>query len=121
VAGAPDGIGPIAVATAGGSAAYVALFILIGAVTQRAALWSLAVVLLGERLLGTALAGIAQLSPQWLASTTYGGLGPEAEDLLRDGVPSGWSAVVRLVVLTGVLLAISAWRLRHLRIGGPTD
>ena len=61
--------------------AYIALFVLIGAAVQRAALWSLAIVLLGERLLGDALAGIAQLSPQWLARTAYAGLGPDADDL----------------------------------------
>jgi ABC-2 type transport system permease protein len=121
VAGVPAGVGPMVVASAAGSAAYIALFVLIGIVTQRAALWSLGVVLLGEHLLGGVLSGIAQLSPYWLASGVYGGLGPDAEELVRDGVPSGWGGVVRLAVLTVVFLAISTWRLRHLRIGGPTD
>jgi ABC-2 type transport system permease protein len=121
VAGVPGGVGAMVVATAAGSAAYIALFVLIGIVTQRAALWSLGIVLLGEHLLGGVLSGIAQLSPYWLASSVYGGLGPDAEELVRDGVPSGWDGVVRLAVLTVVFLAISTWRLRHLRIGGPTD
>ncbi len=82
-------------ATITSSCAYVALFVLVGAAFQRAALWSLAIVMLGERLLGEVLTGIAQLSPQWLARNTYAGLGPDADDLLRDGVPSGWGAVVR--------------------------
>ena len=58
-----------------GTAAYLALFVFIGAAVRRAAWWSLAIVLLGERLLGAVLTGIAQLSPQWLATMVYAGLG----------------------------------------------
>ena len=45
--------------------AYVAIFIAIGCLTRRTAVWSLAFVFLVERLLGAALTGIAQLSPTW--------------------------------------------------------
>lgn len=121
VAGAPASVGPVVIATVAGTSAYVAQFLLVGIVTQRAALWSLGIVLLAERLVGTALDGIAQLSPQWLARTAFADLAPNADELLRDGVPSGWGAVVRLAIITVVLLALSTWRLRHLHIGGPTD
>ena len=112
---------PLAVATAAGSAAYLALFVLIGCVTKRAAVWSLAVVFLVERLLGAALSGIAQLSPMWVSRSVYAGLCDDASFLLRDGVPSGWAAVVRLALLTVVFLALSIWRLRHLRLAGAAD
>ncbi len=108
-------------ATAFGSAAYIALFVLIGCVTKRAAVWSLAIVFLVERLLGAALSGIAQLSPMWVARSVYAGLADDASFLVREGVPQGWSAVVRLVVLTVVMLALACWRLRHLRLAGASD
>ena len=41
------------------------VFIAIGCITRRTAVWSLAFVFLVERLLGAALTGIAQLSPTW--------------------------------------------------------
>ena len=112
---------PLALATAVGSAAYIALFVLVGCMTKRAAVWSLAIVFLVERLLGAALSGIAQLSPMWLGRSGYAGLCDDASFLIREGVPSGWSAVVRLVVLTVAMLALATWRLRHLRITGASD
>jgi ABC-2 type transport system permease protein len=120
-AGAPDAVGPAVVAALAGASAYVAVFIVIGVLVRRSALWSLAVVLLVERLLGTALAGVAQLSPQWLSTTAYGGLGPNADDLLRHGVPAGGSAVIRLAVITAGALAVATRRLRHLRLAGSAD
>ena len=87
---------------------------LVGCCTKRAAVWSLAIVFFVERLLGAALSGIAQLSPMWVSRSVYAGLCDDASFLLREGVPSGWSGVVRLVVLTVVMLAISTWRLKHL-------
>jgi hypothetical protein len=120
-AGVPDAVGPIVLATVAAAGAYIALFILIGASVQRAALWSLAVVLLGERLLGEALAGIAQLSPQWLARTAYGDLGPDADNLLRDGVPSGTGALVRMAIVAALCLALSIRRVRRPRLVGAPD
>ena len=108
-------------ASVAAAGAYIALFVLIGASVQRAALWSLAIVLLGERLLGEALAGIAQLSPQWLARTAYAELGPDADDLLRDGVPSGSGALVRLAIVTAVALVLSVRRVRRPRLVGAPD
>jgi ABC-type transport system involved in cytochrome c biogenesis permease subunit len=120
-AGLPSAVGPILLATVFAAGAYIALFVLIGATFQRAALWSLGVVLLGERLLGAALAGIAQLSPQWLAQTAYAGLGPDAENLERSGVPSGRGALVRLVLVGAVCVALAVRRVRRLRIVGTAD
>ena len=117
----PASAAPLALATAAGSAAYIALFVLVGCMTKRAAVWSLAIVFLVERLLGAALSGIAQLSPMWLGRSVYAGLCDDASFLIREGVPSGWSAGVRLVVLTVAMLALATWRLRHLRITGASD
>jgi len=117
----PSSAAPLALATATGSAAYLALFVMIGCVTKRAAVWSLAIVFLVERLLGSALSGIAQLSPMWVSRSVYAGLCDDASFLVREGVPSGWAGVVRLVMLTVVFLALSVWRLRHLRLTGASD
>ena len=54
-----------------GSVAYVAVFIAIGCLTRRTAVWSLAFVFLVERLLGAALTGIAQISPTWLSRAAF--------------------------------------------------
>ncbi|HEU4355286.1 MAG TPA: hypothetical protein VFT27_06820 [Actinomycetota bacterium] len=118
VAGAPGAIGPLAVATIAGTAGYLALFVLLGAAFRRAVWWSLAIVLLGERLLGGVLPGIAQFSPQWLATMVYAGLGPGADELAREGMPTGGAAVVRLALLTAAFLLLAVWRMRRLRIGG---
>ena len=82
-------------------------------------MWSLAFVFLVERLLGAALTGIAQLSPTWESRAIFVGLLDDApERLVREGIPAGGAAVVRLLVVTAVALAIAVWRLRHLRLGG---
>jgi hypothetical protein len=120
-AGLPEAAGPLVVSVVAAAGAYIALFVLIGAAVRRAALWSLAVVLIGERLLGAALAGIAQLSPQWLAQTAYAGLGPDADELERSGVPSGTGALVRLAIVTVVCLALAVRRVRKLKIAGSAD
>ena len=121
VAGVPGAVGPLALAAAAGSAAYVAVFVLIGALSRRAVVWSLGFVVLGERLLGTALSGVAQWSPGWEARAVYARLGPDAADALhRSGLPEGGGAVVRLVIIAVVALAVAALRLGHLRLSGPS-
>ena len=70
----PDSAGPIVLAAAVGAVAYVAIFIAIGWLTRRTAVWSLAFVFLVERLLGAALTGIAQLSPTWESRAIFVGL-----------------------------------------------
>ena len=120
-AGVPGGAAPLALSAATAAGAYVAMFVVIGVLTRRAALWSLGVVLLGERLLGTVLAGVAQVSPQWLARGAYGGLGPDAGELVRSGVPSGSSALGRLALLAVVFLAVAVWRVRDLRLAPTAD
>jgi hypothetical protein len=121
IAGVPEAVGPMAIATIAGTAAYVALFVFIGAATRRAAWWSLGIVLLGERLLGAVLTGIAQLSPQWLATMVYAGLAPGGSVLEREGMPTGGAAVVRLGVLTVVFLLLAIWRIRRLRLTGNAE
>lgn len=121
IAGVPEAVGPIALASIAGTAAYVALFVFIGAAVRRAAWWSLGIVLIGERLLGAVLAGIAQLSPQWLATMVYAGLVPDPGSLERRGMPTGGAAVGRLVVLTVVFVALAVWRIRRLRLTSRDD
>jgi len=122
VAGAPGAAGPALLAAAVGSVCYVAIFIAIGAITRRTAIWSLAFVFLVERLLGAALTGIAQLSPTWESRAVLTGLMDDAPvRLYREGIPDAWSAVGRLTVITIVVLAIATWRMRHLRLAGAAD
>lgn len=123
VAGVPEGAGPMAIAAAAGSAAYIALFIMLGVVARRSAVWALAVVFLGERLLGGVLSGIAQISPMWESQQVYAGLADRDGGwrLLRDGTPNGWGAVVRLAIILVVTLAVAAWRLAHLKPTGGDE
>jgi ABC-2 type transport system permease protein len=123
VAGVPEGAGPMAIAAAAGSAAYIALFVMLGVVTRRSAVWALAVVFLGERLLGAALSGIAQISPMWETQQVYAGLADESGGwrLQRDGTPNGWGAVARLMTILVVTLAVATWRLAHLRPTGGDE
>ena len=104
-----------------GAGAYLALFLAIGASFRRPVVWSLVLVILVERLLGAALAGIAQLSPGWLAQSVLVGLTDSAADLQRNGIPSGWAAVGRLVLVAAVGLAIAARRLRSLKPASSAD
>ena len=121
VAGAPASAGPAVVAAIAGAAAYLAIFIAVGATFQRPVVWSLALVILVERLLGAVLAGIAQLSPGWLAQEVLVGLTGTAVDLQRKGVPHGWAAAGRLGVVAAVGLVIATRRLRRLRPASAAD
>jgi hypothetical protein len=121
VAGTPDSVGPVALGAAFGAMAYVAVFMAIGSIAQRAAVWSLAFVFLVERLLGAALSGIAQISPSWEARSVFTGMAEVAESMERSGVPDGGAAVVRLLMITALGLAVAAWRLPRLRMVGSSD
>ena len=122
VAGVPESAWPAYVAAASGAVAYVAIFIAIGCLTQRAAVWSLAFVFLVERLLGAALTGIAQLSPTWESRaifTEYADLVPDR--LLRSGIPTGADAIIRLAIVSAVALVLATWRMARLRLSGAAD
>jgi ABC-2 type transport system permease protein len=122
IAGVPEAAGPAAVAAAAGACAYVALFVAIGTVVRRAAVWSIAFVFLVERLVGAALSGIAQLTPMWVSRAVFVGLYDDAPSALeRSGVPSGGAGVVRLAVITVVALVVARWRLGRLRMTGASD
>lgn len=122
IAGTAENAGAAYLAAAVGSIAYVAVFIAIGCLTRRTAVWSLAFVFLVERLLGAALSGIAQLSPTWESRAIFVGLLDDAPSrLVRHGIPQGGAAVVRLLIVTIVALAIANWRMRHLRLSGAAD
>lgn len=121
VAGAAGSAGAAALSAAFGAMAYVAVFIAIGCITRRAAVWSLAFVFLIERLLGTALSGIAQLSPSWETQAAFVDFVNGPADLVREGIPHGSAALVRLSVLTAVALALASARLARLRLSGSSD
>ncbi len=122
VAGTPESAGPAYLATAVGSIAYIAIFITIGCLTRRTAAWSLAFVFFVERLLGAALTGIAQLSPTWESRAIFLGLLDDPpSDVVRDGIPQGGAAVVRLTIVTIVVLLIANWRMRHMKLTGASD
>ena len=122
IAGSSSSVGPAFIAAAVGGVTYVALFIAIGCITQRTAVWSLAIVFLIERLLGAALTGIAQISPTWESRAIFVGLLDDPPDrLVRNGIPQGGAAIVRLAIVTAVSLAIANWRLRHIKLSGASD
>ncbi|MEN3315730.1 MAG: hypothetical protein V7605_1964 [Acidimicrobiaceae bacterium] len=121
VAGAPGSAAAAVIAAVAGAAAYLALFVAVGATFQRPVVWSLALVILVERLLGAGLAGIAQLSPGWLAQEVLVGLTHASVDLQRKGIPHGWAAVGRLAVVAAVGLAIATRRLRRLKAASASD
>jgi ABC-type transport system involved in multi-copper enzyme maturation permease subunit len=122
VAGSPSSAGPAFLAAAVGSIAYVALFIAISCITRRTAVWSLAIVFLIERLLGAALTGIAQLSPTWESRAIFVGyLDDPPNRLIREGIPQGGGAIVRLAIVSAVALALATWRMRRLRFSGASD
>ena len=121
LAGAQASTGAAMVAVVAGAAAYLALFVAIGSTFQRPVVWSLALVILVERLLGAALAGVAQLSPGWLAQEVLVGLTHAGADLQRRGVPHGWAAVGRLALVAAAGLAVATRRLRRLRPASAAD
>ncbi len=121
LAGAPGSAGAAVLASVAGAAAYLGLFLAIGATFKRPVVWSLALVIIVERLLGAALAGLAQLSPGWLAQAVLVGLTDADPGLQREGIPHGWAAVVRLALVAAVGLAIATRRLRRLRPGSAAD
>ena len=122
VAGVPESAGPAFLAAAVGSVSYVAIFIAIGCLTRRAAVWSLAFVFFVERLLGAALTGVAQLSPTWESRAIFVAYIDDAPNrLIREGIPQGGAAIFRLALVTVVALALADWRMRHMRIVGASD
>jgi ABC-2 type transport system permease protein len=122
IAGSPGSAGVAFAAAAVGSIAYVAVFIAIATLTRRNAVWSLAFVFLVERLLGTALTGIAQLSPTWESRAMFVGLLHDVpRRIVRTGIPQGGAAVVRLAIVTSVVLLVAIWRMGHMRMAGASD
>ena len=121
IAGAPEVAGAAAISGAFGAAAYVAVFIAIGCVFKRAAVWSIAFVILVEQLLGAPISGLAQLSPLWESRAAFIGLTDVRPDYVRDGIPHGTAALVRLVIITAVALVLANRRLRTLKLTGSAD
>jgi len=122
IAGDSQAVGASVIASAFGASAYIAVFIAIGCVARRAAVWSLAFVFLVERLLGAALTGIAQWSPTWESRAVFVDFAPgSANSLVRENIPVGAGAVVRLMLITVIGLAVARWRLSRLQLTGAAD
>lgn len=119
IAGTARGGAAAAAGAVLGGSAYVAVLMAVGATFRRAAAVSLALVFLGERLLGTVLSGVAQWSPQWEAGAVFTGWSDRVSS--RGGIPSGGGAVVRLLLITAIGLAVTSWRLDKLKLAGPDD
>jgi ABC-2 type transport system permease protein len=122
IAATPESAGAAYLAAAVGSISYVAIFVAIGVLTRRTAVWSLAFVFLFERLLGSALTGIAQLSPTWESRAIFlAYLDDVPNRLVREGIPQGSGAIVRLLIVAAVALVLATWRMAHMRLSGPSD
>ena len=122
IAGSPESAGAAFLAAAVGSVSYIAVFVAIGCLTRRTAVWSLAFVFLVERLLGSALTGVAQLSPTWESRAIFlGYLDDVPTRIVRHGIPSGGAAVVRLGIVAIVALLVAIWRMGHMRLSGASD
>jgi hypothetical protein len=118
----PDSAGAAAIAAFMGAVAYIAIFVAIGCIARRAAVWSLAFVFLVERLLGAALTGIAQWSPTWESRAVFLAFADDVpSNLVRHGIPTGGGAIVRLTVIAAIGLGIAWWRLAHIRLAGASD
>lgn len=122
IAGDSQAVGAAVIASAFGAGAYIAIFIAIGCVARRAAVWSLAFVFLVERLLGAALTGVAQWSPTWESRAVFVDFAPgSANSLVRENIPVGAGAVVRLCLITVIGLVVARWRLSRLQLTGAAD
>ena len=74
-----------------------------------------------ERLLGANLSGIAQLTPSWVARAAFVGLTDAQESLVREGIPHGTGALVRLCFISAVALILTSTKLRSLKLTGSSD
>jgi len=121
VAGVPESAWPAFLAAAAGGVAYVGVFVALACTTKRTAVWALAIVFLGERLLGAALSGIAQLSPTWESRAIYVGLAEDVPPRLeREGIPTGTAAVARLAIVTVVALVIAIRRMPKMHLASAS-
>jgi ABC-2 type transport system permease protein len=121
IIGQLEAAGALVLSVVAGSAAYLALFMAIGVLTRRGMLWSLGFVMVGEQTVVPVISSLAQLSPQQLAQSVYAGLGPLGEVVEREGVPSGWGAVLRLAAITLVGLVVTERALRRVTILSGAD
>jgi hypothetical protein len=75
----------------------------------------------GEWTIMPVVSSLGQLSPQQLARAAYAGLGPLGEAVERSGIPTGWGAVARLVLITVVALVVTERVLRRVVILSGAD
>ena len=106
-----------------GACPYIAVFIAIGCLTKRTAVWSLAFVFLIERLLGAALDRASPSSrrcgSRGRSSSGCSTIRPSA--WCATASPTAPAAIVRLAIVTVVALVVASWRMNHLRLSGPAD
>jgi ABC-2 type transport system permease protein len=122
VAGAPESAWAIALAGGATAMAYIGVFVAISTIARRTAVWSIAFVFLVEGLLGNVLTGVAQWSPTWQGLGVFTGYAPGVPNaIVRDGIPEGGAALVRLAVITVVMLLFSRWRLSRMKFTGAAD
>jgi hypothetical protein len=121
IIGMADAAGALVIAVVAGSAAYLGIFMAIGVITRRGMLWSLGFIMVGEQTIMPAISSLAQLSPQQLAKASYAGLGPLGEALERSGMPTGWGAIVRLLVIAALGLLVTERALRRVTILSGAD
>ena len=121
IIGQADAAGVLVLATIFGSAAYLAIFMAIGVATRRGMLWSLGFVLVGEWTIMPVVGSLGQLSPQQLSRAAYAGLGPLGEALEKSGIPTGWGAVARLVLIAAIALVVTEQVMRRVVILSGAD
>ena len=123
VAGAPESAGAGRRSRPSfGAEAYVAVFIAIG-VHHQAGRRVVARLRVPRRAAARRGARPASPSsaPSWEARAAFIGLSDVRADLVREGIPHGTGALVRLCLITAVALVLASWRLRTLKLTGSSD
>lgn len=110
-------MGPTLIAVAVGTAAYTAVFLVVGYITSRAVLAGLVFVFVWESGIAFALAQFANLSLYRIGITAYVGMVPEASDMLSDTLgslaPGAGGAAAKVAVLSVLAVAAATWLLRR--------
>lgn len=108
---------PMAVLAALNAAGYIAIFIPLGYITERAVLIGLAFVFLWESGLTIGVDALAPFSISRIGLSAYAGLAPDAATLLEEPlgtvVPGAGGALVKTVVLVALGVAVTAALLKR--------
>ena len=108
---------PIIVALSISSAAYTAVFMLLGHLTSRAVLIGMVYVFIWESSITFAAAGLANVSLFRIGVTAYAAMVPASRSLLTDVLgdlaPGTWGALAKAIVVTGIAVVALASLLRR--------